>query len=513
MDLRIFFVLCAFWYIVEPARILGIFPTPAKSHFTLGFRLMKELADRGHEVTMVSPFPQEMPISNYSDIPVESMSEALESFKKDFYSRESMCLVSSVKFIHNMAYELTEKLLSHNNFQNLLKSGRKFDLIVMEYFLNDAAIGVGTFFNAPVVLFSSLPSSALTNHLFANPAPSSYVPHLLSPYTGKMSFWERWSNSLYNTIDILYKHYHMLPKHDYILKKFISSELSIEDVMYNASLMLLNSHPSVSEPVPHTPSMIEIGSFHIDSPKNLSEEFRKFMDEADEGVVLFSMVLTLITKKREAIAKAFGKIKQKVLWKFEDDNFLELPTNLKLANWVPQQDILAHPNTKAFISHGGMLSSIEAVYFGVPVIGIPIYGDQKMNIAKSVQNGYAVSVPFRELTEEKLTWALNEVLSSSKYMNNAKTRSKIMRDQLVSPLDAAIYWMEYVIRQNGATHLQSSGVKLKWYQRNMLDIILVLVVVDVILFLIFYYIFKHIIHHVAGKIRGRPNKKYERLSK
>ncbi|KAJ8918834.1 hypothetical protein NQ315_011120 [Exocentrus adspersus] len=416
VKLEVFFISLVICF-VEPAKILGIFHIPATSHFTLGFRLMKELADRGHEVTMVSPFPRKEPIANYTDVPVESMDEALDEFRKDFFKRHQMCFTRQIKFLHKMAYSLTEKLLSHKTFQELLKSEAKFDLVIVEYFLAEALLGVGKVFNAPVVLFSSLPSFTSTNYIFANPAPSSYVPHLLTQYTGDMDLGERFVNLAYNLFDTLCKQYFMFPAHDKLLKKYISQDLNIEDVMYNASLILLNSHPSVSESVPHVSNMIEIGGFHVTPPKGLSTELQAFMDNATEGVVIFSMGSNLRStdldeEKRAAILNSFRKIKQKVLWKFEDEDLPGLPSNVKLMKWLPQTDLLAHPNTRAFISHGGMLSIIETVHFGVPVIGIPVFGDQKMNIAKAQKNGYAVSVPFQELSEEKLSWALEEVLNN-----------------------------------------------------------------------------------------------------
>jgi len=52
----------------DGANILGIFPMPAKSHMTVQSALMKELARRGHQVTVFSPFPEKYPIENFTDI-------------------------------------------------------------------------------------------------------------------------------------------------------------------------------------------------------------------------------------------------------------------------------------------------------------------------------------------------------------------------------------------------------------------------------------------------------------
>lgn len=70
---------------------------------------------------------------------------------------------------------------------------------------------------------------------------------------------------------------------------------------------------------------------------------------------------------------------------------------------------------KAFISHGGLLGTIEAVYHGVPVLGIPVFGDQKNNIHAAVDKGYAVSIPLDTLTEESFSKALYEILHNPKY--------------------------------------------------------------------------------------------------
>ena len=62
-------------------------------------------------------------------------------------------------------------------------------------------------------------------------------------------------------------------------------------------------------------------------------------------------------KQRKMFLNTFSKLKQKVLWKWETEKMDDLPKNVKLSKWVPQQDVLGHPNIKAFITHGGFGST------------------------------------------------------------------------------------------------------------------------------------------------------------
>jgi len=62
------------------------------------------------------------------------------------------------------------------------------------------------------------------------------------------------------------------------------------------------------------------------------------------------------------------------------------------------------------------MSSTEAITRGVPVVGIPIYGDQKRNMARAVLEGYGLVVDFNNITTESLTWAIQEAIESPKYV-------------------------------------------------------------------------------------------------
>lgn len=58
-----------------------------------------------------------------------------------------------------------------------------------------------------------------------------------------------------------------------------------------------------------------------------------------------------------------------------------------------------------------------------------------------------------------------------------KRRSKIMHDRRNEPIDDADYWIQYVIRHNGAPHLRVAGLELPWYQYLSLDVYLFIFVV------------------------------------
>lgn len=58
----------------------------------------------------------------------------------------------------------------------------------------------------------------------------------------------------------------------------------------------------------------------------------------------------------------------------------------------------------------------EAIYCGVPMIGIPLFGDQRINIHNYVNKKVAISLEsINDVTEEKLTLALNNILKDPSY--------------------------------------------------------------------------------------------------
>lgn len=65
---QVYFILAFQIYANDGAKILGIFPLPAKSHFTFDNAIMKSLIDVGHEITVITSFPEQAAAQNYTSI-------------------------------------------------------------------------------------------------------------------------------------------------------------------------------------------------------------------------------------------------------------------------------------------------------------------------------------------------------------------------------------------------------------------------------------------------------------
>jgi glucuronosyltransferase len=197
--------------------------------------------------------------------------------------------------------------------------------------------------------------------------------------------------------------------------------------------------------------------------------------------------------KREAFTKVFQKLKLKVLWKYENDTLPDCPSNVRIGKWLPQRDILAHPNVKLFITHGGLLGTTEAITEGIPVLGIPIYADQRMNMNIAVGKDYGLTLDYNNITESSVSYYLNELLNNPKYRKNAKEISDLYLDRMATAKETTIYWVEYVIRRNGANHMKSAAIDLSFIERHLIDVYCVIALLIFMTFFILYRAIRFIV--------------------
>ena len=118
-------------------RILGIFPLNVKSHFAMYEALMKSLARKGHQIDVVSTFPQKTPYPNYTDL--IDLPLVLPEFVNNFpYERMLRAMKSHQALIYSVATQAGNKLcqgLGHPEMQKLIHNPPNdppYDLVLTE---------------------------------------------------------------------------------------------------------------------------------------------------------------------------------------------------------------------------------------------------------------------------------------------------------------------------------------------------------------------------------------------
>ena len=74
--------------------------------------------------------------------------------------------------------------------------------------------------------------------------------------------------------------------------------------------------------------------------------------------------------------------------------------------------MLGRPQTKAFVTHGGVNGVYEAIHHGFPMVGIPLFGEQHDNIAHMRVKGAAVGLEFTTMSSSDLCNALKAVITN-----------------------------------------------------------------------------------------------------
>ncbi|MBP1963392.1 macrolide family glycosyltransferase [Paenibacillus aceris] len=103
----------------------------------------------------------------------------------------------------------------------------------------------------------------------------------------------------------------------------------------------------------------------------------------------------------------------------------ETPKNFIVKNYVSQTDVLQH--TKLFITHGGMNSTNEALYYGVPLIVIPQSADQPIIAAQVANIGAGITLQMQSLTADQLRESVDHVLSRTSFEKTVATLSESFR--------------------------------------------------------------------------------------
>lgn len=377
---------------VHSYRILGVFPHGARSHSMVGESLLTSLAAKGHQVTMISAFNQSKAIKNYRNIYIENIfSDIKKGIRWHFIYRESnqeyyvfldpgarsvnnlfgMSFIGAIDFVYKLNVYFTTSALKSANFRAFLQEDEHFDVVIHEVYICDALIGLGHYFNAPVIGFSTIMHSKWTSDLVGLSDFTSHSPNIYNGFTDQMNFWQRMYNSLSYWYEDMIVHWKYFPIQQKLLDQLFVNKTKTPihaELRRNLSMVFVNSHASYGISQPMTPNLIEVGGIHVkQTVEPLTKDVATFLDEAKHGAIYFSLgsnipITKLPQKQKQIIANAFSEFpNHRILIKSnkEFDISSHNVSNILIRDWFNQEAILSHPNIVAFVTHGGIPKYVQ----------------------------------------------------------------------------------------------------------------------------------------------------------
>lgn len=487
MLLKLWFLVVLNGLFANGANILFLGTIRSPSHHFWNNAIVTELAKRGHNLTVISLANDKKPPPGVHHILIEDYEENNKDFVKDIVASEDPeSFWSQLLLLQHHATEYCEISTTTNGFKTLLNYPNDFkvDLILHDYTGGPCFLPfVHKFKYPPLIGVTTYSHPSFTNQIIGGHQYYGYIPIHALFYDDNMNFWQRFQNFVLHMVEYGYRQKIVLPTVNEIVRDRFGADIPpVEDIERKTALVFVNTNPTMDFAAPLPENVIPVGGLHIKDPKPIAKELKIFIDSSKKGVVLFSLGTNFLSSylpksKQQIFLDVFDELPDyHFIWKFETNiSSAELPENVQIHPWLPISDLLVDPKVKAIYFHGGLLTTQETIWRGVPSVIMPFGLDQNQNLIKLKRLGMAEGIDYyRSLNHRNVKSALLKVLEDPSYRENAQKWSKLFRDQKEKPLERAIWWIEWALRNPVSDHLTSPVHRMGFIVANSYDIIAVI---------------------------------------
>lgn len=526
--MRLFFILGVYFgflaYQIDCANILGLFAFPSQSHFNSISPVMTKLAKNNHNVTSISNFRLGEKLDNYEEIIIPSydfwtnVQNELKVKNMFEASRSSSTRIRSA--LRKTGAELTDFFLQQPKVKEIFSTTKEFpyDLLIVDLFHTEALLMVGEIFKIPVVALTTSNFENYMTSLVDTAVPSACSPNDFEVYTQGASIFQRVGN-IFDCIERRNQRHKDLLTQDVVAINHFSTLAHgqtlppLSRLLSRISITLLNNYPPLLTARPSVPNIIPVGGIHIKQVQEIQWNIKRFLDDARDGAIYLSFgnilkCSDLESGKLTAILNVIGKLKQKVLWHCDLKKVDNQPNNLLLQNIIKSSDILAHPHVNYFITSGGILGLQEAIQRNVPVLGIPVFPDQKMNLRIVEKLGIGIKLDFTNLTEVSLSWSLKKLTTDPAFQTTMREVSSKYRDRPLGGVQESIFWIEHVLKFKDTSHLQVVGAEISTYELYLGDLVFLFFITMLSIIAFTYLIYRIVI---TVKKKQQENILYSKL--
>lgn len=460
------------------------------SHVMAQTAVGEELVRRGHQVYIAigSRYPRP---ESLEDLGLRAVSYRVPASDVTFGARDDLLAqgifspdydaTSLAPAVSSMVSRDCELMLSDDGFMERVRA-LNFDVALVEPFavnpcvlllphrLNLRFVSLANFYLPWTIRMPALPSFLRIRGPVSISASSQSI------------LW----NSLVNSLIYLSAHW-QIPStvwNNTLLEKYSTSpDLTWNELILKSELFFVVSDHHLGSPLPMFPNVIPVPCITVRPTNPLPDELHQLAAQSRDGLILVtfgSMASSFPSSIVVKLFAAFSRLNQTVIARLRVPEEVTVPGNVHVFQWLPQNDILAHRQTRLFVTHCGSNGQHEALYHGVPMLGFPLFAEQPLNCERARAKGLALTMNIHDFTADQLSANVGELLRNRTYADNARRRSAILHDQpLVGPKKAA-HWIEHVLK-HGSAHLRSPAMDLPLHRFLMLDVIAVVVVTTLVI--------------------------------
>nr|CAG4634841.1 EOG090X07NZ [Alona affinis] len=177
------------------ARILVMYAVASKSHKIAVMPIAEELAQRGHQVTVVSPFKPSKKVENIHEIVLSELDNPDIAKEVDWFAKKSAGptqLIQMLSWTGKMVGEGYDVLMRNEEFRAILKE-RIVDVVIFDAAFNEFVLSICDHLKVPYVIHS--PSSGFFwMELMGVSMDYAFVPSMVTDFDNKMTFFQRLAN-------------------------------------------------------------------------------------------------------------------------------------------------------------------------------------------------------------------------------------------------------------------------------------------------------------------------------
>ncbi|CAJ0559238.1 unnamed protein product, partial [Mesorhabditis spiculigera] len=438
---------------VDGLNILMYVPTLSYSHVAFNGKIAEALIERGHQVVMlhialddgVSVYKEStaMKLRHDTGVPPGALLNTLWRNPGPFENSNPLNPLILRKFLR-LSRLFLDSCIGVSKDDSIIESlaNYTFDVVTVEQY-DFCAFGLFKKLNVPsIVWLSATGLHAVQPNTLGIPQPNSYVPDLFGPFTDDMTLLERAQNTLLTrTTHFLFQVLSLRSINSIWRSKGVfQADRHVNEIPQSASAVIVNTVPSFDFSGPTLAHFHYIGGHTVEvTPPSLNEEWSLIAEKRPFVLLTFGSIAKtseMPPHLQQAFFegfKAFPEINFIVKYEKMNETIRMEADNVILTKWIPQISLIAHPNYKAIITHGGWSSILESLVHGKPMLLMPLFADHAKNSKVVEAKRVGLLVDKMDMDREEFVEKLGTILNDESYAERCRQFARHIAHH--SPMD------------------------------------------------------------------------------